>query len=201
VTVAWDAIKVALVDHLARVRVVPPEHIFWEREASPIAFDDVLELRFSDERALGYDDVRQELTTAGSLAPRITGVREFTLSIRFHSRSQVTAARNALERVRASFHHPAWVSTLCERGVGFLSTEQIQTFDDVFDARWESIAVLDVHFCTVSNFFQDVLDPPPDDEFAGAIPILQSVVFTTRDDMPPDTPPVLVDGTGRRVVP
>lgn len=197
-TVAWDRIKSALVAHVTRARVVPAGHVFWEREAAAIAFQDVVELRILDERAHGFDDV-EHVVTAGTASPRITGIREFTVSFRYSSRSHVTAARNGLERLRASFHHPTWQQLLVDEGVGLLFTEEIQTFDAVRDGRWESIAVLDVHFCTVSVFFDEITDPAD----SGAIEPLVSVVFTTSDDMPPgqpQSPPVIVTGSGRRVV-
>jgi hypothetical protein len=159
VTVAWEKVRTALVAHLTSLGVVPPDHVFWEREAAPLAFEDVIELRIGREAAVGMDDLEPVMVAPDRWVPRITGWREFVLSIRFNSRSQATAARNALERIRASFHHPTRLAALSDAGVSFLSTETLQTFDAVADDRWESIGVLDVRMGVVSEFFEPDTDP------------------------------------------
>lgn len=153
-TVAWDSVKTAIVSFLDATKVVGAEHVVWEREAVPLTYDDVIELRFSGEDSVGYDDVAHVETEPGVFHPRVTGWREFVLSIRFYSRSQATAARYALERVRASFHHPQREAILSDAGVAFLSTETLQTFDAVEDERWESVGVLDVRLGVVSDLFE-----------------------------------------------
>lgn len=153
-TVAWDVIKPAIVAFIESTGVVLPEHVVWEREAHAISYEDVIALRLLSEDSVGYDDLEDVEVSPGVLYPRITGIREFVLSIRFHSRSQVTAARNALETVRACFQHPRLVATLEDAGVAYLSSETLQTFDEVSDERWESIGVLDVRLGVVSEYFQ-----------------------------------------------
>lgn len=157
-SVAWDVIKPALVTFIEATGAVLPDHVVWEREAHGFAYEDVIELRISEERAIGYDDVEDVEVAPGAFAPRITGVREFTLSIRLSSRSELTAARNGLERIRACFHHPRLLQILDEAGVSFLATETIQTFDERTEQRWESVGVLDVRLGVVSELFEPELD-------------------------------------------
>lgn len=164
-TVHWNVIKPALIAFVESTGVVGPDHVFWEREAQAIAYEDVIELRISAERAVGFDDVEEVEVVDGATSrnvPRITGIREFTLSIRYSSRNQLTAAREGLETIRACFHHPRLVQTLEEAGIGFLTTEGLQTFDDVSDERWESVAVLDVRLAVVSDYFHPDTDTSVD---------------------------------------
>lgn len=161
-SVAWTEVKDAIVRFIEATGVVSADHVFWEREAHPIAYEDVIELRIGSERAIGYDDVEEVQVAAGQFVPRITGIREFTLSIRMSSRSEVTASRGGLERVRSCFHHPRLLQVLEEGGVAFLSTETLQTFDGVSDQRWESVAVLDVRLGVVSELFEPDTDASAD---------------------------------------
>jgi hypothetical protein len=161
----WDAARAAIGAFIVSCGVVEPgpaldgnpadpyAAIFWEREANTLAFGDVVELRISGEKSVGYDDCEDVEVSPGVFVPRITGVREFVLSIRYNSRSQATAARKALETIRSSFHHPTRSAILDDAGVAFLSTETLQTFDAVSDDRWESIAVLDVRMSVLSELF------------------------------------------------
>lgn len=152
-TVAWQSIKAAFVAFIAACGVVPPEHVYFQHEAHPLMQDDTVELAISAESAVGYDDLELVEQPDGRLVPRITGSREFTLSIRFQTRNEVIGARTALETVRASFHHPTRLAILENAGIGFLRTEMLQSFDDVFADRYESIAVLDVRFTVVSELY------------------------------------------------
>jgi hypothetical protein len=158
VTVAWDTIQPAIVAFIESCGVVRPEHVAWEREAHPIAYDDVIELRILNEDSLGYDDVEDVLIAPNRYAPRITGLREFTLSVRFSSRSTATAARKSLEKLRACLHHPRLVQTLEDVGLSFLSTEPLVTLDNVEQERWQSVAVLDVRFGVLSELFEPDVD-------------------------------------------
>jgi hypothetical protein len=169
--VTWDNVRAAISSFIVACKVVDPGEaidgnpadpyaaIFWEREANTVAFGDVIELRISGEKSVGYDDCEDIEVSPGVFVPSVTGIREFVLSIRYNSRSQVTAARKALETIRSSLQHPTRVSILDDASVAFLGTETLQTFDAVSDDRWESIAVLDVRMCVVSELF-DPDDPP-----------------------------------------
>lgn len=165
-TVAWDTIKPALVDFIEATGAVGPDHVFWEREAQPIAYDDVVELRISAEDSIGFDDVEDVEVSPGAYAPRITGIRTFILSIRYYSRSQVTAARGALETIRASFYHPRRRQILDDAGISFLTTETLVTFDEVREERWESVAVLDVRLSVLSELFDPENDASTTDHVA-----------------------------------
>ena len=184
----WARIKTGLVLFAERARVVDVGRVFWEREAHPITFDNVLLLRISDERAHGFDDVDDlPLPPLGERnAPRITGIREFTVSFRYSSRSQVaTAARIGLERLRASFHHPGLLQILYDHGIGFLATETLVTSDMVRHDRWESDALLDARFCAVSELY----DPADPDQ---GVDTLAAVGIDTRAPDPIDPAPRLI---------
>lgn len=158
-TVAWDDIKTALVEFIESTGVVAvPERVAWEREAHPIVYDDMISLKISGEDSLGYDDVEDVEIAPGIFAPRITGAREFVLSIRYHARTEISAARNALETIRACFFHDRLTQVLDDVGIAFLSTETLQAFDTVAEERQESVAVLDVRFSVVSQYFQPDTD-------------------------------------------
>lgn len=161
-TVAWDHVQATLTAFVEATGVVKQGHVFWEREAHPIAYSDVVELRITDEDSIGYDDVEDVLVGPGQYAPRITGLREFTVSMRFSSRSQASAARKSLEKVRACLHHPRLAQILEDGGLSFLTTEPLVTFDKVAEDRWESVAVLDVRFGVVSELFEPESDASAD---------------------------------------
>jgi hypothetical protein len=152
----WQATKAALRAFVVATGVVPETDVVWEREAHGLTYGNTIELRIGSERALGTDDVAQVETSPGVWALRITGTRECTLSIRYSSRSQATAARDALEIIREHLFHPVLLQSLSDAGVAVLSAESVRTFDSLSDARWESIAVLDVHLGLVSSLLSTV---------------------------------------------
>lgn len=157
-TVAWDQIETALVAFIESTGVVKPGRVMWEREANPIAYDDVVELRILREDSIGFDDVEDVEVSPGIFVPRVTGLREFTLSIRMHSRSEKTAARRGLEKIRSYLHHPRLIQTLSDAGVAYLSTEPLATLDPLFAGRFESVAELDVRFGVLSELFEPSTD-------------------------------------------
>lgn len=161
-TVPWDVIKPALVAFVDATGVVPPEHVVWEREAYPVTYNDLIELRFLNEDSIGYDDVEDVEVAPGVFVPRITGVREFTVSMRYSSRAETTPARMGLEKIRACLHHPRLTQILDDVGVSFLTTEPLVTLDAVSDERWQSVAVLDVRFGVLSELFEPETDASAD---------------------------------------
>lgn len=152
-TVAWHLIEPALVAFIEATGAVRPGHVFWERQAHAITYDDVIELRIFHEDAKGFDDVDDVEVSPGQFVPRITGYREFTVSVRANSRAETTPARIALEKVRACLHHPRLTQILTDAGIHFLATEAITTVDNIYEDRWQSIAVLDVRFSAKSELF------------------------------------------------
>jgi hypothetical protein len=183
----WDAAKLALQAFIAGCKVVPGAaaiddrpadplaNVVWEREAQAMSFGDLVELRISSEGSVGMDDVEDVEIDDDVFTPRVTGHSEFTLSIRFNSRSQVTAARNALSVVRASFHDPVRTQVLDDAGIGFLTAAPLVTFDEINDDRFESLAVLDVRLSITSELFDD--DPGT----AGRVGYLQQVGLSVND--------------------
>jgi hypothetical protein len=160
-TVAWTGIKDALSAFVRSTGVVASDHVVWDRGANETVFhESTVELRITGERSLGYDDVEDVELSPGIFAPRVTGIREFTLSIRFRARSEADAyaARHALETLRASFHHPVREQILSDAGVSFLETEMLETRDIVLGGRTETIAALDVRLGVLSELFDTSLD-------------------------------------------
>ncbi len=156
-TVPWSAIQDAISLFVQSTGVVDADHVLWDREAAKLVLhESSVELRISGERAVGYDDVEEVESSPGVYSPRITGLREFTLSIQFRARTPVDAyaARNSLETIRASFYHPARRQVLTQAGVSFLETEMLETRDVSFGGRWEQIAVLDVRMATLSALYE-----------------------------------------------
>jgi hypothetical protein len=158
VSVPWETVRSAVTDFIAACGVVSADHVSWEHEATPIVHGDVIELRIGAESAVGFDDVAEVEQDDGRAVPRVTGWREFTLSIRYNSRSTVTGARASLERIRASLHHPARLAILSDAGVSFLGTEMLQAFNAVAEDRWEAVAVLDVRLGVVSELYEPDID-------------------------------------------
>lgn len=155
-TVQWNAVKDAIAAFVRSTHVVAPDHVVWDRDASQLVFhESSVELRISGERAVGYDDVEEVEVAPGVYAPRVTGLREFTLSMRLRARTPADsyAARTALETVRASFHHPVRRKLLSDEGVAFLSTEMLEAREVTFGDRYELVAVLDVRMSVVSELF------------------------------------------------
>lgn len=152
-TVAWAAIKSACVAFIEATGVVLPGHVYFRHEAHPIPHGNTVELAIIAESAVGFDDMDLVEQPDGRQVPRITGVREFILSIRFQTRDEVLGARTALETIRASLQHPSRVAILEGAGLGFLRTEMIASFDDVLDDRWNAIGVLDARFTALSELY------------------------------------------------
>lgn len=153
-TVQWDSVKAAIGAFVAATHVVAEDHVVWDRDATQLVFhESSLELRISGERAVGTDDVEEVEVTPDVYAFRVTGIREFTVSMRFRARSPADsyAARTALETVRASFHHPVRRQVLTDAGVAFLSTEMLETREVTFGDRYELVATLDVRMSVVST--------------------------------------------------
>ncbi len=162
-TVAWDDVKLAIQAFVQSAGVVADDHVVWDKDAAKLVLhESSVELRITGERAVGYDDVQDVEVEPGVFSPRVTGLREFVLSIRFRARTPVDAyaARTALETVRASFHHPGRREILSDAGVAFLATEMLETRDVTYQGRWEQIAELDVRLSVVSELF--VPDVPRD---------------------------------------
>lgn len=155
-TVAWASAKAAIASFVEATGVVGPDHVVWDRDSYGIVFhESSVELRISEERAVGQDDVEQVEITPGVYSPRITGIREFTLSVRFRARTPADAyaARAALETVRASFHHPLRRQVLTSAGVAFLSTEMLDAREVTFGDRYEILANLDVRMSVQSELY------------------------------------------------
>lgn len=157
-TVDWAGIQTALTAFVAQTGIVPASHVFAEREAHPQPNGSFVELTFTQERAIGDDDIAwvEQTDALGDYeVPRITGIREFVCQFKMRSRSQAqaAAARTGLETLRASFHHPVRTQPLTEMGLGFLSSNQLITLDYYADNRWESIAILEVRFSVVSTLY------------------------------------------------
>ena len=156
-TVQWNAVKDAIRAFVQSTHVVAPDHVVWDRDASQLVMhESSVELRISGERAVGYDDVEEVEVASGVSSPRITGIREFTLSLRLRARSPADsyAARTALETVRASFHHPVRRKVLTDAGVAFLATEMLDAREVTLGDRYELVAVLDARMSVVSELFQ-----------------------------------------------
>jgi hypothetical protein len=157
VTVAWSAIQAAITMFVQSTGVVDGDHVLWDREAAKLVLhESSVELRISGERSIGHDDVEEVEVEPGVYSPRITGLREFTLSIQFRARSPVDAyaARDSLETIRASFHHPVRREILNAAGVAFLETEMLETRDVTYQGRWEQIAALDVRLSVLSSLYE-----------------------------------------------
>ncbi len=155
-TVAWDDVKLAIQAFVQSAGVVADDHVVWDKDAAKLVLhESSVELRITGERSVGYDDVQDVEVEPGVFSPRVTGIREFVLSIRFRARTPMDAyaARTALETVRASFHHPGRSEILSEAGVAFLATEMLETRDVTLQGRWEQIAALDVRLSVVSELF------------------------------------------------
>jgi hypothetical protein len=157
-SVAWPSVRAAISAFVESSGVVGPAHVVWDREASQVVFhESSVELGISGEQSIGFDDVEEIEVRPGVYSPRITGIREFTVTFRFRARTPSDSynARSALETLRASFHHPARLSILSDAGVSFLSTEMLETREVTFGDRFEIIAVLDVRMSVVSTFFEE----------------------------------------------
>ena len=156
-TVAFAAVKAAILTFVQSTGVVDADHVLWDRDAAKLVLhESSVELRISGERSVGWDDVEQVEVSPGVRAHRVTGIREITLSIRFRARSpeDAYAARDSLETIRASFHHPERRKILTRQGIAFLETEMLETQDFVLQGRWEQIAELDVRLSVVSTLFE-----------------------------------------------
>lgn len=182
-TVAWEVIEPALRAFIESTGAVSAGHVYWERQAHAIAYEDVIELRILGEDSVGYDDVEDVEVEPGRFVPRITGYREFTLSVRYSSRTETTPARIALEKVRACLHHPRLTEQLTDAGIHFLSTQPLVTVDAVYEDRWQSVAVLDVRFSVQSELFLPDLDQSvPHLEAVGAeVRVVDAVGVTVAD--------------------
>ena len=155
-TVAWQAAKDAITAFVQATGVVDADHVLWDRDAAKLVLhESSVEMRISSERALGQDDVEMVEVGPNAFSPRITGLREFTLSLRFRARTPVDAyaSRDALETIRASLHHPGRRQILTNAGVAFLSTEMLETRDITYQGRWEQIAELDVRLAVLSTLY------------------------------------------------
>ena len=153
-TVAWTTAKAAILAFVQSSGVVDADHVLWDRDAAKLVLhESSVELRILGERSVGHDDVEQVEVSPGAYSHRVTGIREFTLSIRLRARSpeDAYAARDSLETIRASFHHPERRAILTDAGVSFLETEMLETRDITFQGRWEQIAALDVRMSVVSE--------------------------------------------------
>jgi len=158
-SVAWPTIKAALVTFFEATGTVQPGHVYYEGEPHEIVQDDSIELTIRAERGVGYDDLEEVEQPDGRLVPRITGMREIILSIRFQTRDQVTGARTALERIRSCFHHPQRLEILEAAGISFLMTEMEQAFDGPFAQRVESVSLIDVRLAVLSELYDPDTDP------------------------------------------
>ena len=161
-TVAWNEVKAAVAAFVQSTGVVDSDHVLWDREAAKLVLhESSVELRISDERAVGHDEAEEVEVEPGLFVYRITGLREFTLSIRFRARSpeDAYALRDSLETIRASFYHPTRRALLSTKGVAFLSTEMLETRDFTYGGRWEQLAVLDVRMSVASVFDERDLSP------------------------------------------
>ena len=195
-TVRWPEIQDAIRTFVERTGVVGPNHVVWDREAPGVIFhESSVELRISTERAVGDDDVAYAEVSPGIESVRITGNREFTLTMRFRARTPADAynARAALETIRASFHHPARRRVLTDRGIAFLSTEMLDAREVTFGDRFETIASLDVRLGVVSEL---VATAEPD-----LLETVDAVSFTEGSGTAgPRGPYEVIDGSHRRVV-
>jgi hypothetical protein len=160
-TVPWSAIQAAITRFVQSTGVVDDDHVLWDREAAKLVLhESSIELRIASERSIGFDDYEEVETSPGVYEQRLSGLREFTLSMRFRARSpeDAYAARDSLETIRASLHHPDRVDILSEAGIAFLTTEMLETRDVVHQGRWEQIAALDVRMSVLSTMV-DVVRP------------------------------------------
>jgi hypothetical protein len=165
-SVDWPTVKDALIEFAKSTNVIGDDRqIYWAEESKPNANGDYLLLDIYNERAYGSDDVEDVGVDDGlgniTWCNRITGVREFTCSFLFRSRSAkgLRAARQALETIRSSLDHPVRRRVLDDVNVGYLGTDPIVSQNVEHDQRKESIATLAVRFSAFSELFVDEFDP------------------------------------------
>ena len=158
-SVNWTAIRSALITFMESTRTVSPGHVYFKGEAHPIMYEDSIELEIRAERAIGFDDLEDVVQPDGRIVPRITGMREFIVSVRYPTRDMVFGSRTALERIRSCLHHPGRVELLEAGGMSFLSTEMEQAFDGPFAQRVESVGVIDIRLAVLSELYEADIDP------------------------------------------
>lgn len=153
-TVQWASAKAAITAFVQATGVVGADHVVWDQDAYEVVFhESSVELRIAEERALGWDDVEAVEVAPGVAYPRVTGIREFVLTIRFRARTPADAynARSALETIRASLYHPLRREVLTRAGVAFLATEMLDAREVTFGGRTEILANLDVRMSVLSE--------------------------------------------------
>lgn len=151
-TVAWDAVETACAAWAAAV--LPGVPVIWRDQPKTHVVAPYVELSIDGERSYGLDDV-EYIDGTDTLTPKVTGAREFTLEVSCRSRDQgaLRAARNNLERLRASLQHQAYVVLLEAGGLAVHTSEPLRTIPFAHEGRRESLAVLEIKLGVTSELF------------------------------------------------
>lgn len=150
--VDWRNVMCGLREFAQSTGVVPETHVLWENDARKLVTrDSTLELDLGPtERMVGVDDV-----DALNGAPRMTGMREFTVLFRYRVRTPDVdmRAREVLDVLRSSFSHPVRKQVLTARGIAFVAAEMIEvtTVRDSAQSEWEQVAMLEVRLAALST--------------------------------------------------
>lgn len=148
----WQSIMCGLREFAQSTGVVPSTHVLWENDARKVVTrDSTLELDLGpSERMVGDDDLD---TLDG--APRLTGMREFTVTFKYRVRTPDVdvRAREALDVLRSSFSHPVRRQALTARGIAVIGAEVIEviTTRDSAQSEWEQVALLEVRLAALST--------------------------------------------------